>query len=166
MDILKPKLTVASFQEINLEYYRKLAMRGIIIDLDNTIVPWDADNISKEADCFLQKALSLDYKICLLSNARRKRAENVAAQYQIEYLSPAFKPRKKAFLNALERIGLNADQVMVIGDQVFTDILGGNKAGCFTILVPSLSKKEFAGTKILRFFERMLTIGNEYYKKE
>lgn len=160
MDILKPKLKVDSLQKINLEYFRKLAMQGIIIDLDNTIVPWDVDKISKEADSFLKRALSLDYKICLLSNARKKRTENVASQYQIEYLSSAFKPRKKAFLMALERIGLNADQALVIGDQVFTDILGGNRAGCFTILVPALSKKEFAGTKILRFFESLLTIGD------
>ena len=160
MDILKPKLKVDSLQKINLEYFRKLAMQGIIIDLDNTIVPWDVDMISREADSFLKKALALNYKICLLSNARKKRTENVAGQYQIEYLSLAFKPRKAAFSKALTRIGLRAEQVLVIGDQVFTDILGGNRAGCFTILVSPLSKKEFTGTKILRFFESLLTIGN------
>lgn len=164
MKILKPDLVINSLSEINLANYKKLAMRGIIIDLDNTIVPWNLDCITAEADLFLREALSLEYKICLLSNARRKRTENIARQYDIYYVSSAFKPRRKAFQRALQLIGHSADQVLVIGDQVFTDVLGGNRAGCYTILAPALSKKEFVGTKVFRFFEWLLKAGPTYRK--
>lgn len=164
MNILKPDLVINSLTEINLEYYKKRAMRGIIIDLDNTIVPWHLDCITAEADLFLREALALEYRICLLTNASKKRTENIAQQYDLYYLSSACKPRKRAFVHALQLIGLSADEVLVIGDQVFTDVFGGNRAGCYTILVPALSKKEFIGTKVFRFLEWLLKAGHPYRK--
>jgi HAD superfamily phosphatase (TIGR01668 family) len=164
MKILKPDLVSNSLREINLEYYKNRAMRGMILDLDNTLVPWHLDCITAEADLFLREALALEYRICLLTNASKKRTEKIARQYDLHYLSSAFKPRKKAFLCALQLIGLRADEVLVIGDQVFTDVLGGNRAGCYTILVPALSPKEFIGTKVFRFLEWLLKAGHPYRK--
>ncbi len=163
MNILKPDLMVNSISKINLKCFWEKNKRGIIIDLDNTLAPWNIEQVNEKADIFLKEALALKYKICLLTNAGKERTKKVAEQYQMFYIATAFKPRKKAFSHALELIGLEANQVIVIGDQLFTDILGGNRAGCYTILVPALSKREFVGTKILRLLERVIKSLNHVY---
>ena len=71
-------------------------------------------------------------------------------------MSKAGKPRRRAFLRALEVMGSSAEETAVIGDQVFTDILGGNRMGLFTILVVPINKREFIGTRVMRKFEIMV----------
>lgn len=156
MDILKPQITANSLNDINLKSYWEMGKRGIIIDLDNTITPWNVEKVNLPAHNFLIEARSLNYKICLLTNAGQKRAEKIAQRYQMHYIAPAFKPAKGSFVKALKLMHLQKEQVLVIGDQIFTDILGGNRIGCFTILVPAISKREFIGTKILRLLERVI----------
>jgi HAD superfamily phosphatase (TIGR01668 family) len=155
MEILKPNRAVDSISRINLHKYWREGKRGIIIDLDNTLTPWKKQQVNKEAHDFLLNALSHNYKICLLTNAGRKRTKLIADHYNIPFIANAFKPRKKTFLKALKLIGIQNSQAIVIGDQIFTDILGGNRAGCYTILVPALSKRDFMGTKFLRMLEKI-----------
>lgn len=156
MNVFKPDLIVNSLSSINLQSYWETGKRGIILDLDNTITSWNEMELSEIAQSFLNEALSLNYKVFLLTNARHKRTRDIANKYALSYLAPALKPCKVAFLKALQSMNLQAEQVIVIGDQIFTDILGGNRVGCFTILVPPLSKREFWGTKMLRVFEEMI----------
>ncbi|MGI6144597.1 MAG: YqeG family HAD IIIA-type phosphatase [Clostridia bacterium] len=155
MNILNPALVVKSLSEINLKKYWETGKRGIILDLDNTITPWNEMELSQEAHVFLKEALDLKYKIFLLSNAKRNRTEAIAQKYAISYLAPALKPRKASFLKALELMNLKNEQVLVIGDQIFTDILGGNRVGCYTILVPPISQREFFVTKFFRLLETL-----------
>lgn len=156
MNILKPQMTANSLNDINLKSYWEMGKRGIIIDLDNTITPWNAEKVNSAAHNFLIEARSLNYKICLITNASPKRAEIIAQRYQMHYIAPAYKPAKGAFVKALKLMHLEKEQVLVIGDQIFTDILGGNRMGCFTILVPAISKREFIGTKLLRLLEGVI----------
>lgn len=153
MSILKPDLIVTSISSINLKAYWESGKRGIILDLDNTIIPWHIAELNNEAHLFLKEAVALKYKICLLTNASYKRTETIAEKYAISYIAAALKPRKGAFLKALKKMNLQKEEVLVIGDQIFTDILGGNRVGCYTILVPPLSSREFIGTKFLRLLE-------------
>lgn len=162
MNILKPQMIADSLKNINLKFYQKIGKRGIIIDLDNTITPWYCEKVNPEAHNFLIEAHSLNYKICLLTNAGKKRAGNIARRYQIDYIPLAFKPAKSAFLKALQSMNLKENEVLVIGDQIFTDILGGNRIGCFTILVPPISKEEFIGTKLLRWLEGFIHLSIIY----
>ncbi|MDD2400727.1 MAG: YqeG family HAD IIIA-type phosphatase [Clostridia bacterium] len=156
MDILKPKKVVTSISNIDLDSYWLTGKRGIIIDLDNTIIPWDNSIVNEDAHNLLIKALTCHYKIFILTNAGEIRTQDIANQYGIPYIAHAIKPRKSVYLKALDLMELKPHQVIVIGDQIFTDILGGNIAGCYTILVPAISKREFIGTKILRLFEKII----------
>jgi len=156
MNIITPALSVKSLNEINLKKYWDTGKRGIILDLDNTITPWNEMELSQEARSFLKEARTLNYKIFLLTNAQQKRTEAIAQKYAVSYLAPAFKPRKAGFLKALTLMDLKSEQVLVIGDQIFTDIFGGNRVGCYTILVPPISQKEFFGTKFLRLLETFI----------
>jgi len=156
MNFLKPDLRVSSLSSIKLESFWQMGKRGIILDLDNTITPWNEMEITADAQSFLQNAFNLNFKLFLLTNAKPKRTKEIAHKYAIDYLAPALKPRKRAFLKALSVIDLEANQVLVVGDQIFTDILGGNRVGCFTILVTPVSKQEFVGTKLVRVLEAMV----------
>lgn len=159
---LKPGLCVDALGSIDLKTLKNKGIKGLIIDLDNTICPWNQNKVTNEADVFIKKALALDYKVCLISNASYNRTREIAQNYCIPFIAPALKPWKRSFMAALRRMELQNAAVAVIGDQIFTDIYGGNKAGCFTILVPPLDKKEFIWTRFMRklekhFFKRRLT---------
>lgn len=96
-------------------------------------------------------------KICIVSNTRYPgRLRRLAEKLQVPFVKGRLKPRKSAFRPALELLGVAPERAAVIGDQIFTDILGGNRLGLYTILVRPLSRREFFGTKISRIFERMI----------
>lgn len=156
MGIFKPDLTVDSLAEIDLKKYWEKGKRGIILDLDNTIVLWQETKLVEKARIFLEKALALNYRVCLLSNAGTSRVKKIAEKHELPYLALALKPRKSVFRKALAKLKLTEKEVLVIGDQIFTDIWGGNRVGCETILVSPLEKKEFMGTKVLRFLEYLV----------
>lgn len=95
--------------------------------------------------------------MCLASNTHnRRRLERVASKLGVPYVQGLPKPRKRCFNRALELLGLTADSVAVVGDQLFTDILGGRRSGIHTIMVQPIHHREFIGTKVSRLFERWL----------
>lgn len=143
-------------QDIDLPLFWAQGKRGIILDVDNTVAPWDQDILTTDGIAFIESALHLQYRICLISNASRERTEKIARRYNFPFIAPALKPFKKPFLTAISRLELTPDQVLVIGDQIFTDIVGGNRTGCFTILVSPVGSREFIGTKFMRLLEIMV----------
>lgn len=152
---LKPHLYVDSLNEIKLDFLWYTGKRGLIIDLDNTIAPWREEKITAEAHKFITDAVQIGFRVCLLSNASHKRVKKAANKYDIPYVASAMKPISKSFIRANQCLGLNPEQVVVIGDQLFTDVLGGNRVGCHTILVKPLNTFEFAGTRIIRKLEKI-----------
>ena len=92
-----------------------------------------------------------------VSNTRYPgRLKHLAEKLQVPFVKGRLKPRKSAFRPALELMNVSPDRVAVIGDQIFTDILGGNRLGLYTILVRPLSRREFFGTRISRVFEKAI----------
>jgi HAD superfamily phosphatase (TIGR01668 family) len=152
---LKPQLIVSAIDRISLAELWNDGIRGLIIDLDNTICPWKQNKVITEADVLIKDALRRKYKVCLISNASYRRTKEIAELYSIPFFAPAYKPSKYTFKKAISLMGLKKKEVAVVGDQLFTDMLGGNRAGCYTILVPPLSKEEFIWTRFMRHLERM-----------
>lgn len=158
--LLTPDLSVQELDEIDLNSLWAQGFRGIILDLDNTITPWHRNELRKNTERFVKQARVLGFKICLLSNASKQRTELIAAGLNVPFVAPALKPRKQGYRRALSLLGLEAEQVVSVGDQIFTDILGGKRMGCYTILIPPLSRVEFPGTKILRLLEKLIAMKN------
>lgn len=151
-----PKLLVRSVLDIEL---KNLASRGIntlLFDLDNTLLSWREKEISNEIADWIKKAGAAGYKMHIVSNSLRGRVERISRQIGIPALASGVKPRKKAFMTAIKSMQSAPPQTAVIGDQIFTDILGGNRLGLFTILVFPVDKKELFTTGLLRLPERML----------
>ena len=154
INILYPQLYVKSLFKIDLEMLKKRGIQGIIFDLDNTIIPRDQKNFSPDIAEWLLKLKEQNFKLCIVSNNRRQhRVSYLAQALDIPYIYKAGKPRRKAFRRAMQLLSTDANTTAVIGDQVFTDVYGGNRVGLFTILVVPLPGKEFWGTT---FFNRRL----------
>jgi HAD superfamily phosphatase (TIGR01668 family) len=153
--LLCPNLILNSILDLEYNKLKELGIKGIIFDLDNTIIPWDSQYMSLEIIEWLKLLLGEGFKICLLSNNMDKRVKDIAEIFDIPFISRAYKPAKLGFHNAVTVMELSTNQVAVIGDQLFTDILGGNRAGLVTIWVKPLSANEFIGTKITRRLEKL-----------
>ena len=153
---LSPDLILDSIYELDLEKLKKRGIRGIITDLDNTLVLWNAQEIEEPLQHWFQDLKDAGFKVCILSNNSSGRVQEFAALAGVPAVSKAVKPRRTGFRRALGQMGLQAGETAVLGDQIFTDILGGNRTGLFTILVTPLSQKEFFGTRLVRQVERIL----------
>ncbi|HZK44471.1 MAG TPA: YqeG family HAD IIIA-type phosphatase [Syntrophomonadaceae bacterium] len=150
---LYPDLYVNSLKEIPLDEIKAMKKEGFILDLDNTITEWNSNDITQEVIDWFHLIESRGFKACILSNNGERRIMEVAEQLEIPYIYRAQKPRRGGFYRAAESLGISIDNTVVVGDQIFTDVLGGNRAGFFTILVVPINKKEFLGTKISRAME-------------
>ncbi len=153
---LLPDLYLASLTDLDLLQLRKEGKRGLIIDLDNTLVNWGETELTSEIKEWMKKARELDFAICIVSNGSRRRVDIVAKDLDIPAIPLATKPRRRAFRKARELIGTSKAETVVIGDQLFTDVLGGKRLGLYTVLVSPSSKREFVTTKIMRLLERIV----------
>jgi len=154
--ILFPDMYVSSLHKINFDMLRDSGICALLLDLDNTIIPWSANRFPMEVVSWLEELKIKEFKLCIVSNNQGERLNMLADPLNIPFIPNAVKPRRKGFRKAIELLKIKKDQAAVIGDQIFTDILGGNRLGLYTILVTPMTHKEFAGTKINRFFERFV----------
>lgn len=155
LKLLVPCLAVKTLYDINLDELKERGIRGIIFDLDNTIIPWNSPDLCPEVLAWLNNLPDQDFKLCLVSNNGKKRVRHIAAQCGTPFVARALKPSRTGFRQAAQVMGLSPDTIAVVGDQLFTDMLGGNRLGMFTIWVKPLASQEFIGTKITRQLERL-----------
>lgn len=155
LKLLRPDKIVDSICDIKLDILKEQGIKAIIADLDNTLLPWSSSRVQDEQVQWVSSVRSLGLKIAIVSNNTFARVEDIAAQLGVVALSRAFKPRRSAFRSVAFRFGLQPAEIAVVGDQLFTDILGGNRSGMYTILVNPMCKKEIIGTKVLRVLEKI-----------
>jgi hypothetical protein len=154
INYLKPDKIYDSVEEIDLQELWEKGFRGILLDLDNTIAVRNSNFLQSQTKNWVSKAKEIGFRVCLISNNLEKRTSEIARELNVSYLARAGKPRKKAFLRALERISLSPEEALVIGDQLFTDILGGKRASLYCVLVKPKASNDLLHTKVLRLLER------------
>jgi len=155
--ILRPKVYVDSICNIDLKRLKKVKnIKGIIVDLDNTLVAWGKNKIDQKIIDWVKEAKKLGLKICIVSNTNSKRVAEFAKIFNIPYHSKYFKPFSIAFNNGLKILDTKKSETVVIGDQIFTDIWGGNILKLLTILVVPIVKKDSMGTFLHRNFEKII----------
>ncbi|HKM40000.1 MAG TPA: YqeG family HAD IIIA-type phosphatase [bacterium] len=154
--LLSPQMYLRSVFDLPIAYLRERGIRGLIFDLDNTLLYWNALEVTPEAKKLFHRLKRVGFSCCLVSNNKRGRVEVVADMMDLPAIYKARKPSRRAFRWALDTLGTAKNETAVIGDQLFTDVLGGNRFGLYTVLVMPLSKQEFIGTKVMRFFERIV----------
>ncbi|MDH7570091.1 MAG: YqeG family HAD IIIA-type phosphatase [Armatimonadota bacterium] len=158
MRLCVPNMMAATVQGIDLETLRARGIEALLLDLDNTLVPWRSRQPRDEVLAWVQRVRDAGFRLCIVSNAGRAgRVEAVARQMGIPFLVRAVKPRRRALRQAAALLGVDPARTAVVGDQLFTDVLGGNRAGMFTVLVaPINSGHEFLSTRVMRRLERLL----------
>lgn len=154
--MLVPRLRVNSLAELDVIQLKQEGIKGIIFDVDNTIVPWDSPTMQQEITDWLNDIIAMGFKVSLVSNNWHRRVRDIALLFDIPFVARAYKPAKRGFRRALAAMGLLPGEVAVVGDQLLTDVLGGNRLGLYTIWVRPLTEHEFIGTRIHRKFEKLV----------
>ena len=153
-ELFRPDLYLDSIYDIDWDKLRKRGIRALILDLDNTLLAWRTAQVHRELREWAGELKGGGFSACLVSNNFSGRVSRIAQELGIPHLSGAGKPRRGAFIRAMKLIGSKPEETAVMGDQVFTDVLGGNRLGLFTILVVPVSDHEFFATKMVRVVER------------
>lgn len=154
MNYFYPDIYQKSIYTIN---YNKLLENGIkclLFDLDNTCVPYIESKPNKKLKNHFDELKDMGFKVIIFSNSGRKRLEPFKKELNVDCSSNCKKPFKSKFIKLLDTYNYKLSEVAIIGDQLITDIYGGNKIGITTILVNPISKNEMVFTKINRFIEK------------
>lgn len=154
---LRPDRHCGKVSEVDLRALWSDGFRGLILDLDNTLVPWRSAEIPSGVSDWARSAKETGFQLCIASNTRRyTRLGWVAHALGATYVTGVSKPRRGGFRRAVEKMGLEPKQVAVIGDQLLTDILGARRTGLHAILVDRISDHEFIITRFNRQVERVI----------
>lgn len=149
------------YTDIDFQKLYKLGYRGIISDIDNTLVEHDAD-ASDRTIRFCQELKDIGFEICFMSNNNKKRVSRFNKEISGHMIYNAKKPLAVSYNKAMELMGTNKDNTIFVGDQLFTDILGANKVGIMSVLVDPISPKEEIQIVIKRYFEKIVLF---FYKR-
>lgn len=152
---LTPDRYAASVLDLSAQDLVADGIRGLIVDLDNTVVSWEASEPSAEVVRWVAALRAAGVGVCIVSNSLTSRARRVGAALGVPVVSWALKPAPWAFRRALRVLGTSPSQTVLVGDQLFTDILGGNWVGLRTVLVDPLSTREFPTTRLIRRLEAL-----------
>ena len=159
--MLSPDFYLRSVSDIDLSALRSRGIDTLLVDLDNTLLPRDSPVVPDSARMWVQSLSAAGFKVCLVSNNWHERVSDVAAELGIPLVAKAVKPLPFAFLRALRKLGSKRSSAAVVGDQMFTDVVGGKFLGMATIMVLPLSESDLPHTLALRRVERVVLAGRQ-----
>lgn len=157
--MLGPDRFAPRLHDVPLDDLLAAGIRGLIVDLDNTLLGFRETDLCDEHLAWVEEAHARGMRIVMLSNNFSERVNAVAARIAVACIPNALKPLPFGFMRALRALGLPRHAVAVVGDQLFTDVLGGKLCGLHTILTEPIEAKDFPITRLFRFFERMMLRG-------
>lgn len=144
-----------STYEISFEELYRQGIRGVIFDVDNTLVPHDAPADQRSKELF-KRLRNIGLESCLASNNKEQRVKKFAQAVGTKYIYKAGKPRRRGYEEAMKQMGTRAENTVFVGDQIFTDIWGANRAGISSILVKPINPKEEIQIIIKRVPEKLV----------
>jgi uncharacterized protein len=152
-----PAHAVESLQEVDLQQLWEDGKRLLLVDVDNTLVQWKQENFSDPVLQWIARAKEMGFEICIISNTRRvERLRRLSEILGVETVRGRFKPSRAMYRLALIKFHRKPEEAIMIGDQLFTDVLGANRSGIQAIWVRKMEGREFGPTKISRMMERLL----------
>ena len=148
-------------EDVDLDWLAERGVRGLLLDVDNTLVPWKSREVTEAKKEWVARAMERFAGVCLLSNTifgkRLKYLSETLGIGAVRRWGMGRKPATGGLKAALEILGVGPSEAAIIGDQIFADIWAGKNGGLTTVLVdPEEPDKEFPSTRMLRVFERGL----------
>ena len=160
--ILYPKAHFNSVKEISLDFLQKNKIKALILDVDNTLIDYDK-NLDEETKKWVINLKNKGIKLYILSNTNKKeKVEKVAKELDLKYEYFARKPSKQGFKKVQKKLNEKSENIATVGDQIFTDVIGGNRCKMYTILVEPVAKKDIWITMLKRPLENLI---KKKYKK-
>lgn len=155
LECLYPKVYLDSTYEIDFEQYYQDGYRAIIFDIDNTLVPHGAP-ADQRAIALFKRLHALGYQTIMLSNNKEPRVKMFCDAVDAEYIYKAGKPNPANYREAMKRMHTDEKNTLFVGDQIFTDVWGANKAGIYSILVKPIHPKEEIQIVLKRYLEKVV----------
>lgn len=159
---LKPDYLIESPFTLTAEMFLAENIKGIIMDVDNTIIPWKEKQILPFVKEWFTQLIDNGIEIVLLSNNTNTRIGPIAAQIKVPFVANAKKPSAYGIKKALDLLTMDEQSILLIGDQLLTDIFAGKKTAVKTMLVKPMAS-DMIPTRLLRLFEKNLL---KRYKKK
>lgn len=161
--ILYPNLYCKNVMAITMDILQKNNIKGLILDVDNTLIDIDRNMDPKVKD-WIDELKSNGIKMCIVSNTNKvDKVKKVSEILDIPYFYFAKKPLKSGFKKAKELLKLDYENIAAVGDQIMTDVVGANRCKIFSILVEPISEKDIFITKVKRPIEKLII--NRYLYK-
>ncbi len=149
-----PNLYLSKVEDISIDILNKNNIKALILDVDNTLIDY-YKNLAIEKILWVKNLKDHGIKIYILSNTNKKeKVKTVANKLDLPFEYFARKPSKKGFLKIQNILKLSPKEIAVVGDQIFTDVIGGNRCNMFTILVEPLTPKDYWYTAVKRPLEK------------
>ena len=157
-----PDEYVDSAYSIDFKTLFDMGYRGILFDIDNTLVEHGADATERAKNLFV-KLKEIGFAVCLISNNQKERVERFNKDIQANYIYNAHKPSTKNYFKAMELMGTTPKNSIFVGDQLFTDVYGAKRAGMTSYLAKPIDSKEEIQIVLKRYLERIVLY---YYRKD
>lgn len=140
---LLPKLMVPSLTDITADMLHARDIKLLMLDFDNTIVPYTTNVPTEAMSAWLKEMNAGDIKVCIVSNSHSGRVPKFCEEHGLHCITHARKPTAKGINECLDRFDTKPSQAALVGDQIYTDVLGGNRAGVTSILVDAIDNHNF-----------------------
>lgn len=157
-----PGAYVDSTYTIDFQKYYDQGYRGLIFDIDNTLVPHGKPS-TKESIALFERLHKMGFQTCLISNNQEPRVKPFAIDMKTPFVPDAHKPSTKNYRKAMEIMHTDKNNTIFIGDQIFTDVYGANRTGIFSILVKPIHPKEEIQIVLKRYLEKIVLF---FYKRK
>lgn len=164
LNIFKPTWMVEAIYHITPEQLKAQNIKAVLTDLDNTLIAWNNPDGTEELIEWINVMEEAGIPVVILSNNKAVRVERVAKVLHLDYVSRALKPTTVGFKRASKKLNLSSDEIIMVGDQIMTDIWGANLAGIRNVLVKPILDTDAWNTRFNRFME--LHIMNYMIKKD
>ena len=140
---LLPKVIAPALTDVDGALLRRLGVELLMLDFDNTIVPYTTSVPTEQMERWLDWVKRSGVQVCVVSNSRKERVKVFCRHYGIDCITHARKPFSQGIRQCLERYGIPARQAALVGDQIYTDVLGANRMGVTSILVSAIHNHNF-----------------------
>ncbi len=151
-----PHYYIESFQTLNVERLIERNIKVLLCDIDNTLVAHDEAYPGTNVIAFIHKVKEAGIEVIFISNNVEERVSNFAKDLDVKAYAFARKPLKMTYKKIMKETGYRRDEIAVLGDQLLTDVLGGNRMRYFTILTSPVAKRDLPCTKLNRKVENMI----------
>ena len=140
--------------DIPPDFFAERGIVAILSDIDNTLIPYEEEEPNEHIRAWLKDLYDRGIRVAFASNNHRPRVEKFNRTLGLFAVSNAAKPSRRAVKKVLSQFGVKREQLCLIGDQIFTDVLAAKRAGCTCVLVEPIRDKKDPFTRLKRFFER------------